>query len=147
MTHARKQIRDAVILELSDMADEGYLVTARRVSSLEPNELPAILVSVGVSEESVPVTMGSPPVIERTATLLVAGICKEDEPFLDDLLESIAENVETLITQTHGGLCKSTMLTTTAKEYDAIGDTAVAGISLTFTTIYHTAADAPGTAL
>lgn len=147
MAHVRRQIRDAVIAELSDLADQGYLVTGRRVSSLEPDELPAILVSVGIEEESAPVTMGNPPVLERTASLQVAGLAKEDEPYIDDLLETIAEEIETAVTQTHGGLCKSTILTSTTKEYDALGETAVAGISLTFSTIYHTAANAPGSAL
>jgi len=153
VAHVRLQIRDAVLRELQPFADAGFLVSGRRVSNLDESELPAILVAVGKpNERSFPITMGNPamggaPTLSRAATLLISGVVSAQESDLDDLLESIAEQVEKFITQDHGGLTKSTLLTETTKEESAIGELPVAAISLDFEVIYHTSANDPSTSL
>lgn len=55
--------------------------------------------------------------------------------------------IERAVTQTHGGLAKSTLLTSTAKEFDTIVETPVAAISFEYSVIYHTASNDPSTPL
>ena len=148
MAHIRRQIRDAILSELGILADEGYFLTHQPPTSLSTNQLPAVVVSMGRNESSEVVTMGQSVTLERVPELRISAIFKDEEQeFLDDKMEYIAEQIELLITQRHGGLAKSTLLISTEKESASVDDTPVAAITLEYAVVYHTAANQPNIAM
>jgi hypothetical protein len=122
------------------------------VISLSVTELPAIVVGFfnpggGAMEQAEQVSMGNQATIGRVANLVVSAIVRDDEEFLDDTLEALAEQIETHITDTHGGRAKLTILESTEKEFSEIDDIPVAAITLNFRITYHTTSHYPSSPL
>lgn len=145
MTHARTQIRKAVVNALKGNTAAENRVYESRVYALDDPKLPALLVFT--PQES----MGQPSVQRprtqmRQLQLMVEGYLKARGD-IDSDADALALEVEQLIgaDPTLGGLVKDAMLDTTATRLSGEGEKPVAIVSLTFVILYSVKENAPQT--
>jgi hypothetical protein len=139
MAHVRQQIRDAVATTLTTAVT---LVSSRvyttRVHPLNEDLLPAISVYTG-SEASERYNIGVTDVT-RNLSLEIDIYVRETSTFDDDV-DAIAVQVEEAMANdfTIGGLVKSSVLTSTAIQFDGEADQILGVAKLTYAVRYVTA--------
>jgi hypothetical protein len=147
MPHARKQIRDAVVALLVDLATTGRNVYPSRIYSLDESELPSLSVFT-VDEQSDEVvtkaTLGTPAKFHRVCPLIIEGHAMVDEN-IDDMLDQIALEVEVAMsaalvvgTRTLPAQLQSTGKTLLGDNEDQVGI-----VRLVYTVAYVTAENTP----
>ena len=134
MSHARTQIRDAVIAQLTGLLTTGPRIHASRMYGGDP--LPCLLVHAD-DEDVAPATIGN--VYERSLTLRVEGFAMAGTG-LDDTLDQIALEVETAMAED-----ERFMLDSVEADYDDTLQKPVGRIVLAYRITYFTAANAPQT--
>lgn len=145
MTHARTQIRQAVVTLLTGASPAGNRVYASRVYPLDEARLPALLVFSNqevVNEQS----LTRPRTQLRQLSLTVEGYVKA-QGNVDETTDSLALAVEKAIAAdpTLGGLVKDAVLDTTETQLSGDGDKPVAVVTLTFAVKYAVKENAPQT--
>lgn len=139
--HARQAIREAAVTALTGLTTTGSRVYDSRIFPLSEASLPCI--TVYTADESIePQAIGG--LMSRQMDLVVRGYARALTG-VEDVLDSIAEDVETALTSIAG--VKYLVLRTIETELDGEGDMPIAAITLTFTAEYYTDAGAPGTAI
>jgi hypothetical protein len=117
-----------------------------RVYPLGSANLPGLLIFTK-SEESEPVTIGSGTrTMLRNLSLVVEGYVKATSNF-DDVVDNIAQEVETVLANnlTLSGKAKDLYLESTEINFDGEGDQPVAVISMNYRIQYMTIENAPQT--
>jgi hypothetical protein len=150
MAHARKQIRDAVVALVTDLATTGRNVYPSRVYSLADEELPSVSVftgDAGNDEVVTKVTLGTSskfPLFKRDCPLLIEGHAKVSED-IDDVLDQIALEVEVAMSNpiTIGDRIVPAQLRSTAKETSGEGEDQVGVVRLLYIVTYVTAENTP----
>lgn len=145
MSHARTQIRQAVVALLNGNTEAGNRVFSSRVHPLDDAKLPALLVYTpqeNIGERS----MQRPRTQQRQLQLAVEGYLKARGD-IDAEADALALEVEQLIAAdpTLAGLVKDIMLESTATQLSGEGERPVAVITLTFAVLYCVKENAPQT--
>lgn len=147
MSHARTQIRQAVVALLNGNTEAGNRVFSSRVHPLDDAKLPALLVYTpqeNIGERS----MQRPRTQQRQLQLMVEGYLKARGD-IDAEADALALEVEQLIADdpTLAGLVKDISLESTATQLSGEGEKPVAVITLTFAVLYCVKENAPQTAV
>ncbi len=145
MSHARTQIRQAVVALLKNNTGAGSRVYEARVYALQEPKLPALLVYtkqevVGDQSMSRPRTQQRELMLSVEAYVKASG--KVDEA-TDDLALEIEQQIA--VDPTLGGLVKDIALETTDTQLYDEGEKPVAIAILTFSTLYSVKENAPQT--
>lgn len=150
--HVRKQIRDAVVLKVTNLATTQDRVLVGRTRPLARDFAPTLLVYTtpaesGGQERAQPISMSYPRRIERTMRLTLMGRVQQGEP-PDDVLDQIASEVEVALggDPKLGGLVKDSALIATMSSIDAAGDRHDGSIRIDYSILYHTIENAPDVA-
>lgn len=145
MTHARTQIRQAVVNLLKDNTAAGSRVYASRVYALDDPKLPALLVFTPQEGMGNP-SMQRPRTQQRNLQLVIEGYVKARGD-IDAEADALALEVEQIIgaDPTLGGLVKDATLDTTSTQLSGEGEKPVAIISLTFAVLYCVKENVPQT--
>lgn len=143
-THARKQVRVAVIARVTGLTTTGARVYPGRTRPLTENHDPTLLVYVR-EERAAADSQGRPIELLRTLSLSIEGRVSSGNP-PDDALDQIALEVETAMgaDPTLGGVVFDSQLAATRIATDAPGQRQVGAIRLDYTILYRTAENAPG---
>lgn len=145
MSHARTQIRQAVVALLNGNTEAGNRVFSSRVHPLDDAKLPALLVYTpqeNIGERS----MQRPRTQQRQLQLAVEGYLKARGD-IDAEADALALEVEQMIAAdpTLAGLVKDISLESTATQLSGEGEKPVAVITLTFAVLYCVKENAPQT--
>jgi hypothetical protein len=145
MSHARTQIRQAVVALLNGNTEAGNRVFSSRVHPLDDAKLPALLVYTpqeNIGERS----MQRPRTQARQLQLAMEGYLKARGD-IDAEADALALEVEQLIAAdpTLAGLVKDISLESTATQLSGEGEKPVAVITLTFAVLYCVKENAPQT--
>lgn len=145
MSHARTQIRQAVVALLNGNTEAGNRVFSSRVHPLDDAKLPALLVYTpqeNIGERS----MQRPRTQERQLQLAVEGYLKARGD-IDAEADALVLEVEQLIAAdpSLAGLVKDISLESTATQLSGEGERPVAVITLTFAVLYCVKENAPQT--
>lgn len=145
MTHARTQIRKAVVNALKGNTAAENRVYESRVYPLDDPKLPALLVFTPQESMGQP-SIQRPRTQMRQLQLMVEGYLKARGD-IDSDADALALEVEQLLgaDPTLGGLVKDAMLDTTATRLSGEGEKPVAIVSLTFLILYSVKENAPQT--
>ena len=125
MAHVRQQIRDAVVIAVTNLTTTGSNVFRSRVFPLESAKLPAL--AVYTKSESIEYeTMNFPRSTNRTLNLGVEAFVKSSNNF-DNLLDNIAVEVEEALTTnaTLQNLVKDTRIASFEADYSGDGETTI----------------------
>lgn len=145
-THARAQIRAAVVTALTGLATTGLRVHAARVAARHAEDLPCLLVTTA-DERVEGANVGR--MQQRDLAVVVRALAMSaDESFtLDEQLDQIALEVEAAmaVDPSFGGLVAGSFLETVAVEFDEDADQPVGEIRLQYRLAYFVNAGAPGT--
>lgn len=143
MTHARDQIRDAVLAAVTGLTTTKKNAFASRVHPVNDNELPCALVFTR-NEVSEPITLSPPRRIQRTLTVMVEGYVKATTGY-DDKLDKIAVEVETAIYNNPSlkTLVRDIFLSGTEIKLLGEAEKPVAVVSMSFTAHYNTPENDP----
>jgi hypothetical protein len=136
MTHARTQIRQAVLALLTGSTTAGSNVFEARVYPIDEPKLPALLVYTKqetVGEQS----MSRPRTQHRELVVTVEAYVKS-RGNIDQDTDTLALEVEKLIAAdpTLAGLVKDTALDTTETQFSDDGEKPIAVAVLTFSVLY-----------
>lgn len=135
MTHARTEIRDAVVERLTGLPTTGARVYAGRTRKLEARHAPTLLVYT-VNEQAARPLEGSPGSVGRALTLLVEGRVSAASP-PDDLLDTIASEVEAKLRNAEDALdVFDIQLQSTAIDVQADGERHIGEINLIYLVRY-----------
>lgn len=142
-SHARKQLRDAVLTALRALPTTGANVYQSRATPLTQDELPGIVI-VMPSEQSAVSAGDAASKQDRVAQLLVIGMAEDAQP--EDTIDQIAAEVEAalLADPTLGGLAKNVSLDSTVKDIGD-GQQETGEVRLVFSVLYRTAQGVPTT--
>lgn len=145
MTHARDQIRDAVLAAVTGLTTTKKNAFASRVHPVNDTELPCVLVFTR-EESSEPITMTQPRTMRSTLTVMVEGYVKLTSNY-DDKLDKISVEVTKAIYNSTSlrAVVRDIFLSNTA--ITLIGDVEkpVAVVSMSFTAQYLTKENEPET--
>jgi hypothetical protein len=152
VTHARTQVRNAVIAALTGLASTGARVYAGRTRSLGAAHAPALLV---YARETASAADSRPPrKLAHTLTLFVEGrVARAAASATEDVsraLENDLDQVELEVAAaigadpTLGGLVKDIMLVRSTLSTQAPGERHEGEVRLEFRVEYRTAETAPG---
>jgi hypothetical protein len=145
MTHARDQIRDAVLAAVTGLTTTKKNAFASRVHPVNDNDLPCVLVFTR-EETSEPITMAQPRTMQSTLTVMVEGYVKLTNGY-DDKLDKISVEVTKAIYNSTSlrAVVRDIFLSNTA--ITLIGDVEkpVAVVSMSFTAEYQTKENDPET--
>lgn len=92
--HVRRQLRDAVVDAVTNLATTAHRVFTDRIDPLTSGDLPCLEVSTP-TEDSVDTTIHAPTVVERSVTVEITAIVRGSS--LADSLDAIAAEVETAL--------------------------------------------------
>ena len=145
MSHARTQIRQAVVALLTGNTEAGNRVFSSRVHPLDDAKLPALLVFTPSDDVEKP-SMQRPRTQHRNLQLVIEGYVKARGD-IDAEADALAQEVETIIgsNPTLGGLAKDAMLVSTTTQLSGEGEKPVAVVTLTFVVLYCVKENAHGT--
>ena len=135
--HARQQIRDAVKTLLIGNTAAGQSVFENRTSTLTPIELPAIVIA-SEKETSVPRDNINSQYIRHLTLLIEIRVQATADSAADDALDNLAQQVESLIQMSGNaaGPAYSMLLTDTAVQFSAEGDSYTGHLTLTYDCTY-----------
>lgn len=147
MSHARKQIRDAVANLVSGLTTTGARVFPSRVYSLDETELPSLsifMIDVSQDEVITRITVGTPPRFHRQCPLIIEGYAVMDDA-VDDVLDQIAAEVETAMAAPLivGSRTVPAQLQTTSKELIGDNEGQIGIVRLVYSVSYVTAENTP----
>ena len=144
MSHARKQIRDAVVTILTN-ANVADTVSKSRVYPIPANTISMALVYTN-SDSVVQTTLTYPRKFDRELNLVIECVAR-DSDYLDDRLDLLCESVENAIgaDNTLGSVVKDCVLTDTQITLDFSGDAPIGSARLQFRVSYRTAETDAGT--
>ena len=147
MPHVRQSLRERIASNVTGLTTTGANVFQSRVYTLEPDDLPCLLV-YSTSETSERATMATTDSLNRDLTVMVEGYARTASN-LDDTLDTISAEVETAVASdpTCNALALDTFLQSTEIEYDSEGDQPIGSVRLSFSVHYQTKSNVPGTAL
>lgn len=147
MTHARKQIRDAIVSALTGLVTTGANVFPSRITPVSENKLPALLIYTS-EEASEPLSMGDPRKFGRTVVVEVQGIVQAGED-CDDKLDLVASEVEVAMyaDPEFGGLVEDTRLVSTDMDFTDKAKIHLGRITLKYEIDYNTVEGSPDTAV
>jgi hypothetical protein len=146
MAHARKQIRDKIMLALTGLPSSGSRVYSARTRALAEGHLPTILVYATEEDSEVHTFGRKDATILRTLTLIVDGRAVDaDAAAVESTLDQMAAEIEPAIMADPAldGLVKSLALTSTQISVTSPGSYHVGQIELQYTIKYRTRADDP----
>lgn len=137
--HPRKQIRDKVVSLLIGKTDAGNNIFPLRVRPIEEQTLPTV--QVYANSESSEIWQEAPREYERKLSLAIQITAKADDN-LEDVLDTIAEQVENVLRQDHslGELCRDVILSGTELTLNQNGDTLIGSCNITYDLLYYTLA-------
>ena len=137
MSLVRKQIRTVIKNALLNQTDADARVFTTRVTPVWVTELPVILVYD--TEESVDIWAESPREYVRKISLSVQ-VLMEGEDDLDDDLDVVGQQVETVLYQDHtlDEICSDVILVGCNKTLDKDGSTLKGSLILNYQVLYHT---------
>jgi hypothetical protein len=143
--HLRQQIREAAAALLTGLTTTGPRVYPSRVYPLAEGQLPALRI-YATEESAAMLTIHAPKLLERRLTLVVE-CCAKAGADLDDVLDTMAKEVETALgnAPTLSSKAKDSVLTSTEIELIGDGDQPLGVARLSFEVMYATAANAPDT--
>ena len=146
--HVRTAVRQAIVTALINAAtDAGAKVFDSRVTQIQPEELPVIIVRSGRETQAVEV-IGAPAVLmNRALAIEVEAVIAESDTYAESLDRLMAQIESAVAANCFAGKAKNIYPT----DYGEIGDAAgtvvtVKGIQA-FQVFYLTSQAAPGTAL
>lgn len=141
MTHARTEIRNAVVDRLMDLPTTADRVYAGRTRPLKQGHEPTLLIYT-VNEQSQRPMEGNPAALGRALVLVVEGrVSHHSVP--DDLLDGIAAEVEGALRDAEDALdVFDIMLQSTAIEVNSEGEKHLGEINLVFLIRYCEPAEA-----
>ncbi|MDP3322645.1 MAG: hypothetical protein Q8S71_03760 [Hydrogenophaga sp.] len=144
--HVRQQIREAIATALTGLATTGNRVFQSRITPLQDDELPALLVSTN-SEKVDALSVSFNSILERELAVLVTVVAKATDN-LDDALDMSIKEVEaalnaTVEANTLNGLVKEIVLTDIDIEMNADAETPTGQALLTLKASYYTQANTP----
>ncbi len=142
--HVRKQIRDAVVVQLTGLTTTGAKVFPSRVYSLEAASVPALLVYTNSESASVVSLAPSGRDMGRTLEIVIEAVAKANSG-LDDALDTIITEVEIALGDdiTLGGLLKDLQLTAIDVSLSGDAQKPTGSARMTWTAEYWTAEGAP----
>ena len=143
MTHARTQIRQAVIALLKGNTSAKSRVHEARVYPISEPKLPAIMVYTN-SETAEDWIISKPRTQMRRLSLTIEAYAKQPGA-VDAVADGLALEIEKLVATdtTLGGIAKDTMLDSTEIQLTGDGEKPVAGIVLTYTVMYAVKENTP----
>lgn len=145
--HVRQQLREAAATALTGLTTTATRVYTSRIRQLQDTNLPAL--RVYTTEETVEAaTIHGPTLQERAITLEVHGVAKATND-VDDTLDTIAKEVETVLAGglTVGGKSIRIGYAGAVVELEGEGERTRGQVTMTFTATVFTAANAPDVAL
>ena len=92
MSHARKQIRDAIVTAVTGLATTGTRVYKTRLYPLEQGKLPGICVYTK-SEEILPATVTKPRTVERVLEVMLEAYTLAGDDGLDQICVEVEEAI------------------------------------------------------
>ena len=136
MTHARTQIRQAVLALLTGSTTAGSNVFEARVYPIDEPKLPALLVYT--KQETVGEQSMSRPRTQHRELMVTVEAYVKARGNIDQDTDTLALEVEQLIAAdpTLGGLVKDTALDTTETQFSDDGEKPIAVAVLTFSVLY-----------
>ena len=145
MTHARQQIRAAVVAALTDLTLTKKRVFPTRVYPINNDELPCLLVYT-TDESSEIATMQPPRRIRRLLNLSVDGVVKLVDGY-DNKADAISVEVEKALynNTSLNALIKDIFLTSTEIKATGEAEKPVVVVSMNFQVEYHTPENNPET--
>jgi hypothetical protein len=146
VTHIRKQIRDAVVTALEDLATTQDRVYSGRTRALKKDHGPALLVytPLETSERS---ANGLPPENERTLKILIEGRVSGASA-MDDDLDQIAFEVEGRMWANRdlGGLAINLAYVSSEIATEAAGESQIGGVRMEYRCTYRVLEGDPASA-
>lgn len=145
MTHARDQIRDAVLAAVTGLTTTKKNAFASRVHPVNDTELPCVLVFTR-EETSEPITMAQPRTMQSTLTVMVEGYVKLTTGY-DDKLDKISVEVTKAIYNSTSlrAVVRDIFLSNTAITLVGDVEKPVAVVSMSFQAEYQTKENDPET--
>ncbi len=142
--HARQALREAFADRLSGLQTTGDSVFQSRTKDLETCWLPCLLI-YSTEEMSKPASLGHPRRFNRQLKMVIEGV-GETADDLDDLLDQMAEEIETAIggDPTFCRQCKGAYLNETKIGLSTAGKRRVGVVRLEYIVNYSTFEDKPG---
>lgn len=144
MTHARKSLRDAVVAAVTGLTTTGARVFATHSERLVASEadLPCLLVYYAADTEQS--EHDSDENLSRQVRIVVRALVKEATG-AEDVLDAIAEDVESSVPRTVGGALDCIPVSTKVTFPTDAGDAEIASIAIEFLVWYRTQIGNPGT--
>lgn len=140
--HVHKQIRDAVKTALTGLATTGSRVWTNRLQVMQDADLPGLRIYAD-EETAADLSMHAPGISERQLTLVVEAVAKAVSG-LDDTLDQVAKEVETVLAGTITVSGKTLDIAYTGMRFDDEPLDKPVGVKrMTFTVSFYTAANAP----
>lgn len=145
MSHARQQIRDAVVTTVTGLALTASRVHSGRVYPIDRLRLPAL--SVFSLQESVQDEGGQTGLKQIRELTIAIEVMVEKTSSLDDEIDSVCEQVEVALhaDTTLGGLTKWIEYTGVDISLEDGGEKPIGTAQMTFVALYSVDAQAPGT--
>lgn len=144
MTHIRKQIRDAIVDDVTGLATTASRVYRSRLYPLADTQLPGLCVYTGDEQVSTR-TITHPRTQERQVEVRVEVFVAAQQDY-DDEIDAIIEEVETAIgaDPTRGGIAKDTTLSSIRTTMAADGEVPVCIAVMSYQVHYTAKENAPG---
>jgi hypothetical protein len=148
--HIRKQIRDALVTQLTGLATTGNHVFASRVRVLKDNQLPALIINT--NDEDIQLgTFTDDESLERVLNVEIIAKAKLNDT-VDDQLDQITKEVEAKLyssneVNTLGGLVKGLSLSTINVDFDDQAEKPIGQTRMIFNATYYNRANAPDVAI
>lgn len=145
MTHARDQIRDAVLAAVTGLTTTKKNAFASRVHPVNDTELPCVLVFTR-EETSEPITMAQPRTMQSTLTVMVEGYVKLTTGYDDKLDKISVEVIKAIYNSTSlRAVVRDIFLSNTAITLVGDVEKPVAVVSMSFQAEYQTKENDPET--
>lgn len=148
MSHARKQIRDAVVQLVTGLASTSSRVYPSRLYSMNENDLPSLSIYMadrGGAEVIERVTLSTPVRYHRRFAMVIEGHAMADDN-IDDVLDQLALEIETAMAAplVVGSRTLPASLQGTEKEMAGDQERQIGVVRLTYSVAYVTAENTPG---
>lgn len=145
MSHARQQIRDAVVTALTGLTTTATRVYPSRIYPFQASALPGLAIYTQ-NETIEPAAMGRPAKLRHELEIVVEAYVKATADF-DDTVDTIAGEVETAIAAdaTLQSLVKLVLPVDATIEFTKEGDQPVAVATMTYRALFFTNEGTPGT--
>ena len=141
--HFRRQIVDAVATAVTGLTTTGSNVFTNRVHRLDDTKLPALVI-YSSSETSERTNMNNG--LYRELSLVIEGYAKQGATAIDEVMDTIAKEVEVAVAGTSFTGVLDVYLASTDMDLVGEGDNPVGAVKLTFMFEYRTLLNAPDSA-